>query len=323
MGLTPDQGMALTNQAIQGATGIALQSRGISSQVRGQKKIMAMQAKHAKELSDYQQAQQLETWKATSYPGQMEQLKKAGLNPGLLYGMSGGGGVTTGSSMQTGVSGGSIDASIPTFGLQLQQQQAQIELTRAQTANINANTEKTGGVDTTKTQAEITNLEALTENTKAKTTFTELQNDYQRLENTIKGKTLDKAIARIEWEADDAFEKLQKSVRENDIGEELYNTAIDTYKKQYSKLVADIALTETQTTATSTERDQNIKRTQATIDGMWAQLSQQGVKDMKNLTDSNEYKELTTLVGAVAANVILQILLKGKAAPIGGFRPGK
>lgn len=330
MGLTADQGMALMNQAIQGAQGIALQSRGINKQIKGQGKIMAMQAKHAKELSDYQQEQQLETWKATSYPGQMEQLKNAGLNAGLMYGMGGGGGVTTGASMQTGVSGGNINTDIPTFGLQLQQQQAQIELIKAQTANINANTEKTGGVDTKKTEAEITNLGALTENTKAKTTFTELQNDYQRLENTIKEKTLDKAIARIEWEADDTFEKLQKDVRENNIGEELYTKAVETYKAQYIKLITETTyikqqteasktgqkLTEAETTATNTERDMNIKRTVGNLETKWAEL---GINDRGKVTESNEYKELTSMVGAVAASAILQIITKGKTTPIKGF----
>ena len=40
-------------------------------------------------------------WKDTNYSAQMEELKKAGLNPGLLYGMSGGGATTIGTGVKT------------------------------------------------------------------------------------------------------------------------------------------------------------------------------------------------------------------------------
>lgn len=48
---------------------------------------------------------QYDMWRKTNYPAQIQMLKAAGLNPGLMYGMSGGGGTTTGSQ-----TGGSVSA---------------------------------------------------------------------------------------------------------------------------------------------------------------------------------------------------------------------
>jgi hypothetical protein len=48
---------------------------------------------------------QYDMWRKTNYPAQIQMMKSAGLNPGLMYGMSGGGGTTTGSQ-----SGGSVSS---------------------------------------------------------------------------------------------------------------------------------------------------------------------------------------------------------------------
>ena len=51
-------------------------------------------------------AKQMEMWENTNYPAQVEQIKKAGLNPAMLYGQSGGGATVTGSGGAS-VGGGS------------------------------------------------------------------------------------------------------------------------------------------------------------------------------------------------------------------------
>ena len=90
-------------------------------ELRGQKKAL-----------EQQNAAAMDIWEKTNYKAQMGQLEKAGLNPGLIYGMGGGGGGTVGGSSATaqGQQGNmalGIDA-------------AQIALLNAQRKNIEADT---------------------------------------------------------------------------------------------------------------------------------------------------------------------------------------
>ena len=75
----------------------------------------------------------MDIWEKTSYKAQMGQLEKAGLNPGLIYGMGGAGGTLGGSSATAqGAAGtGAMDIAGA----------AQIALLNAQRENIEADTE--------------------------------------------------------------------------------------------------------------------------------------------------------------------------------------
>lgn len=114
-------------------------------QIFQQDRLNRQSTKQQKALMDYQVQKQLEMWEKTGYGAQMEQLRKAGLNPGLLYGMGGGGGQTIGGSIPGGTGahapagGGEIAMGIQT-ALQMQLQKAQIDNINADTQNKKANT---------------------------------------------------------------------------------------------------------------------------------------------------------------------------------------
>ena len=108
--------------------------------------------------------------------------KKAGLNPGLIYGMSGGGGVTTGSGSGGSVSGGNA-AGHSGEATALAQTIVGLGLQRAQQKNIEADTKlkeaqaaKTEGVDTAEAESRI------------KLNTQESLNRYRALSNGRKGK---------------------------------------------------------------------------------------------------------------------------------------
>ena len=84
--------------------GLLLEGHNDRRQLRQQEKLQNLEIRGSKELTDYNAAKQLEMWKATNYPAQVEQMKLAGLNPALAYGMGGGGGVT--SNVATGKTSG-------------------------------------------------------------------------------------------------------------------------------------------------------------------------------------------------------------------------
>ena len=113
-------------------------------------------------------------WKATSYPAQMAMLKEAGLNPALIYGSSGPGGMTnvaTGNvaSGSAPVGGGEIQ-SMMAMGLTRELQRAQIENIKAQTDKTKAETGAVApGIE--KTQAETGNIKIDTELKKLEQAF--------------------------------------------------------------------------------------------------------------------------------------------------------
>ncbi|AXH75108.1 MAG: DNA pilot protein [Microviridae sp.] len=156
-------GYQMAGQALQGGLGIALSGVADKRQLKQQKKLQELEIAGSKELSDYNYGKQLQMWKDTSYGAQKEQMKAAGLNPALMYGMGGGGGQTTGSGSGGNVSGadaprggGEIQGMMG-MGLQMQAIQAQTDLVKAQTAKTKVETEKTAGVDTTEAWTRVNN----------------------------------------------------------------------------------------------------------------------------------------------------------------------
>lgn len=138
-------GQQLGNQVgggiIGAGMGLLMQKQNDRRQMEMQEKLNELQIKGQEHMTDYSYKKQMEMWKNTNYAAQMAELQKAGLNPGLMYGMGGGGGTTTGvgSGSVTGGVAPSGGGEIPTMmgmGMQLQ-------LLKAQKENIEANTAKT------------------------------------------------------------------------------------------------------------------------------------------------------------------------------------
>ena len=100
----------------------------------------------------------MKMWEDTNYSAQLAQMKKAGLNVGLMYGMGGGGGTTA--SIQAGnVSGGNSASGSGEIGMGIQMGM-QMALLKAQKENIEADTQLkqkeagyTGGAKTAETEA--------------------------------------------------------------------------------------------------------------------------------------------------------------------------
>lgn len=133
-----DFGLQVAQSGIGAGMGLLLGGINDRRQLQQQQDLQNLQIKGSKELTDYQYQKQLEMWKATNFSAQKEQLKMAGLNPGLIYGMGGAGGTTTGSG-GAGVSG----ANAPVGGREVQDAMGmgmQLQLLKAQKDNIEADT---------------------------------------------------------------------------------------------------------------------------------------------------------------------------------------
>ena len=102
-----DIGQIGQGAAMQAASGIVgtglgllLEGHNDRRQLRQQGKLNDLSVKSQKELLEAQRQKEYQMWQDTNYSAQIEQMKKAGVNPALLYGQSGGGGTTTGGSGQ-------------------------------------------------------------------------------------------------------------------------------------------------------------------------------------------------------------------------------
>lgn len=159
------------------------------------KNIMALQNQYQQQAAAQSQQYAKEYWNYTNVENQKKHLKDAGLNPALLYGQSGGGGM--------GLSGGAHQAAPEqpqgnpvAMALQTQQieqqrrmNDAQIALAEAQARKADEEAKKIGGVDIKEAYKRIEEMDAkindLIASKEYKEAETELSKARKETENTI------------------------------------------------------------------------------------------------------------------------------------------
>lgn len=133
--------------------------------------LMKKQHEYNEASANAAQKRAYEMWEDTNYAAQIEQMKKAGLSPALMYGQAGAGGGTVSGAQGQGTSQ-PTDRSIEMklkgqeMGLQLANLASQIKLNESQANKNNAEADKTAGVDTELAKTSIENLIAQTKNEK-------------------------------------------------------------------------------------------------------------------------------------------------------------
>lgn len=266
-------GMQAASGAIGTGMGLLLERHQDKRQLKQQGKLQALEITGQKEMSDYNYAKQLQMWEDTNFSAQMEQLKKAGLNPGLLYGMGGAGGATTGQPSGN-VTGGKaaeqsqIQQSLE-MGMQLQLLKAQKENIEADTANKKADL-PVKGAQVGKIGAETASITQGIENQKAQELLTTAQTKIARLEALFKSETMEDAIdivnsQRAKWITDIDIALTQLGVDRA--------TAIqksELLKNQVQEVISKTALNKAQEAATKAGVEQHWTE----ISQRWEQLSQ-------------------------------------------------
>lgn len=205
---------------------------------------------YSKAMADHNFQNQLKMWKATNYSAQMEELKKAGLNPALLYGMSGGGGATTGSSGGS-VSGGGMPVSgggqFAGMGIDMAKSQAELELIKAQTKKLEAEANKTAGVDTDLTKVQIASLTQGIENQKAQEALTWVDKELRSVQASVARQTINDAMKTIENAAKEGEERIRALKLQNDLSEKQFDDKVVMLRKEIALIVAQKALVEAST----------------------------------------------------------------------------
>lgn len=164
-------GLGFIGNALSQAFGLSWSpQKAMKEQWKYNKNIMALQNQYQQQAAEKSQQYAKDYWDYTNVENQINHLKNAGLNIGLMYGQSGAGGM--------GASGGAHQTSPEQpqgnpVGMALQVQQleqqrrmndAQIALAEAQANKANEEARKIGGVDIQESLARIENLLAGAEN---------------------------------------------------------------------------------------------------------------------------------------------------------------
>lgn len=230
-------------QSILGAgLGIMLGREQDKRQLQQQRHLTDMQFDAQRRMLDYSKQKELEMWKATNYPAQVAQLKQAGLNPGLLYGMSGGGGTTVGGGSPS-ISGGTAAGhsgepqALAGMGMQLGMMAAQQELLKSQARLNNVEADKKAGVDTQEAKTRIANILQGVENQKAQQELTQVQTNIARLDERLKDETIDNMEELTDWQVQKAAQEtnnlwlqgLITKATANDVIDKLHAEAIGAY----------------------------------------------------------------------------------------------
>lgn len=309
--------------AASSALGIGFQRLGTNydrrQQLKTQQGLTDLQMKAEKEMMDYQQEKELQMWNATNYGAQMKQLRSAGLNPGLLYGMGGSGGATIGHGGSPSITGGTAPLQNTTaMGIQAGMQMAllasQKRVLDTQADKNEAEAQKTAGVDTAKTKTEISSLTQGIENAKAQKELLEIQKNIAEIDEDIKLSTQNAAKAMVFQELRSSYERMEILRNEGIISKETYDEKIHIIEQELVGKYAQNALTRMQTAATKKGIDKtgyemtNIKmNTNAISEHIALEFSKlQNEKDRTKI--QQQIADFETSYGKQAADILRTVL---------------
>lgn len=151
----------------------AMSSGAANEQWGNQLKLMDIQNRYNEQMAKNNQQRNKDLWDYTNYENQKQHIKNAGLNPALMYGMGGGGGVSANGAQGQGVTqptDRSVEMGLKQqgLGLQLASIASQVELNKSQAEKNKAEADKIAGVDTDVQKATMENIIAQTSNEKIK-----------------------------------------------------------------------------------------------------------------------------------------------------------
>lgn len=296
-------GIGFVGNALSQAFGLSWSpQRAMQEQEAYNKRIMALQNQYQQQAAAQSQQYAKDYWDYTNAENQVNHLKNAGLNVGLMYGQSGAGGM--------GASGGAHQASPEQpqgnpVGMALQVQQieqqrrmndAQIALAEAQANKANTEATKISGVDT---QEALTRIEeagsrielnlkegnykdALTDLKKAETAATEALTSLREMQEALTSAQVSQAFAIATYYSEKAHTEYW--IKEN---EKIQNEYLkDTYKDRVKAANYNNAVAIALAAKYISEKDVNEKQ----IDHLQANIEELNARADKHNWDKETYR---------------------------------
>jgi hypothetical protein len=222
--------------AVGGALGMIGQNKRAKKQHNRQKELMGIQLKNQQQLNKQGQQLQMQTWRDTNYGAQMDMMKEAGLNPALMYGMSGGGGATTGSQGGGSAQGGNSHAPMDIgASVQASLMMAQAVKLKAETKEIEERTKTESGKD---------------DNIKA-----EFSSDERKQYGYMIGQIQDITYDNLNSQSTKAFNEGIKVLKEKNLLDETFETQKKMLEKDLLEKALQVTLTKEKINKTKEEID--------------------------------------------------------------------
>ena len=176
-------------------------------QFNRQKQLMDLQLQNQRLLNQQGSDIQMDMWNKTNYQAQVQQLKAAGLNPSMLYGKGGQGGVTGSQGGGSAASGNAQMAQM--MDINIAKNLAEIRLLQAQADNQNSQAEANRGYLKDQSTATTANLkqtfdliETQIGTEQAKKLNIEADTVLKQLEAYVKDKTKDNQVEMVNQSLD-------------------------------------------------------------------------------------------------------------------------
>lgn len=293
--------------AIMGVIGAASALQAGSNQSYNEEQAQLRQAQINKEQAKYNQGLAMEYWDYTNWENQIDHLKKAGLNPALMYAKGGAGGQTGGGQAQgVGLSPSNqeaVKAQQMGMALQLAQLKSQIEVNESVAKKNTAEAEKTAGVDTevAKIGIKLSEAQILSERERKNVLYWEAE--VAQSESVLKealANTEQFNLQKVQWDirmVEKGYEELSERVamlkRENKIGDATAEMQIEQYKANlvdtWAGAMLKMAQTETQKEEVKAiaerlkQKDYELDQKDTEIIQRWVDLGIKGVSEVGEL----------------------------------------
>lgn len=280
-----------------GAIGMAIISGVISAITanEAQKKESKRNLAAQKELMEHGQKMGLETWEKTGAQAQREQLKKAGLNPGLMYSGTGGGGQTT--STPTGTVGRGNPMGIDlSRTVEAARQKAEIENIQADTKKKEVETENLGGVEREAKTMGIEKLKAEIANLSLDGEYKVFENEIAAINRNVAKETESDAVYSIKAASTKLMQETRQAMVKTNVDEATQESMIKQINTQAVEQALRIVIAK-QTGA-------NLKMQHEEISAKINELASRAVKiewDMEYGDREQALKERETLVKEIGA----------------------
>lgn len=302
------------------ALGIGVQRLGANydrnQQLKTQQGLTDIQAQAEKDLMEYQQQKQLEMWQKTSYSAQMNEMNKAGINPALLYGMSGGGSQTVGGTMPS-VSGGTAQhvnsgAIGMQAGMQLALLASQKNVLDTQAEKNKAEATKISGTDTKESQTRIDSLMQGIDNARQQYEIQRLDITLKNIENYEKQSSQEDRLDYIEYQTKIAARQLTLATNEAQLSTETLDNKIKIVALETIGAALKNIQTKTQTTKTESDIQVNKEQLNQWIQNNmreWDKMSQENrkiaVMELMQQFNTDPVNHATNQISKIIDNIFL------------------
>lgn len=247
--------IGIGGDAIQNLYNKGMQKR----QFKQEKQLMQQQFMNQKNLNTQGHDLSFRMWEKTNYPAQMKMLRKAGLNPALMYGQAGAGGTTSQSGGGSAASGSAPGFVPMEIGLSLAKAAAELDLLKSQKKKTDAEADNT--VERTKTESggnlrgasEIDNMKADVKSKEAKTQLDNVSAKYTQILGDISKAKTEQDILESSYRVDKLTNEIEFIGYQNDVERQVIHDRVKGIRAEAVGKVLENKLTKVNTSLAATK----------------------------------------------------------------------